>query len=139
VTRRALGRGRLLVSVGAILALVGMVPAWWLVERTNLPALSGNGFQGPGIVVFLATLALLALIVLPFASRDGDSSISTPSVFVIVAVAAIGAFLWRVYEISQFGGLALPQQAPGLWLTGLGLLAIAWGVGSLLTERPTAY
>jgi hypothetical protein len=33
----------------------------------------------------------------------------------------------------------LPFDAPGLWLTGAGLLLVAWGVGEILTERPSQH
>lgn len=136
MTRRALGRGRLLVIVGAITALAGMLLPWWVVARTGFTPLSGNGFEGAGIVVFLAALGLLSLITLPFASRDGESALDRPAVYVVVAMVAIGAFLYRIYEISQFGGLGLPTQSLGLWTTAAGLLLVAWGVGDILTERP---
>ena len=136
MTRRALGRGKLLVVVGVVAALAGMLLPWWVVGRTGLTSLSGNGFEGTGILVFLAALGLLSLVILPFASRDGESALDRPVVYVVVALVAIGAFLYRVYEISQFGGLSLPTQSLGLWLTGAGLLLVAWGVGDILTERP---
>jgi hypothetical protein len=135
MTRRALGRGRLLIVVGSLVALAGLLPAWWLVERTNLTPLSANGFQGIGIVIFLACLALLALVTLPFASRDGQSSLDRPAAYAVVGLAAVGSFLWRVFEISQSSGLSLSPQAPGMWITGAGLLVVAWGVGDLVTER----
>ena len=135
MTRRALGRGRLLVVLGSLIALPGLLPAWWLVERTNLTPLSGNGFQGIGIFIFLACLALLALVTLPFASRDGYSSFDRPAAYLVVGLVAIGSFLWRVFEISQSSGLSLSLQAPGMWITGAGMLLVAWGVGDLVTER----
>ena len=139
MNRRALGRGRLLVVVGSITALVGMVPPWWVVERTGQAPLSGNGFDGAGLIVFLAALALLAIVVMPFASRDGESSFDRGPVYIVLALIAIGAFLWRAYEIVQFGGI-VPAQTIGLWITGAGLLIVAWGVGDILTERsPTTY
>ena len=136
MTRRALGRGRLLVVSGAIASLAGMFLPWWVVARTGLSPLSGNGFQGAGIVVFLCVLGLLALVTLPFASRDGESALDRPAAYVAIAAGAIGAFLFRVYEISQFGGLGQPTQLLGLLITGAGLLILAWGVGDILTERP---
>jgi hypothetical protein len=139
VTRRALGRGRLLVIVGALVTLAGLVPRWWLQERTNQPDLAGNGFAGIGLVIFLAALTLMAIVVLPFATRDGTSGLDKPLVYGALALIAIAAFLWRLFEISQVPGIGLPTQAPGLWLTGLGLLVVAWGVGTVATERPPDY
>lgn len=139
MTRRALGRGRRLVALGALVSLGGMIPAWWRLPRTNATALSGAGLEGVGIVIFLAVLALLAVITLPYATRDGDSALDRPASFVLVALLAIASFLFRVFEISRFAQLALPTEAPGLWLTGAGLLIIVWGVADILTERPPTY
>jgi hypothetical protein len=140
MTRRALGRGRLLVVIGAVVTLAGMAPSWWKLPRTNADALAGNGLEGAGIIVFLAALALLAIVVLPYATRDGDSALDRPGSYVLIALAAIGAFLFRIFEISRFTSLGLPLDAPGMWLSGLGLLIVVWGVGDLLTERPpTSY
>jgi hypothetical protein len=139
MNRRALGRGRLLVALGALVALVGMIPGWWSVARTNTSALVGNGLEGAGIVIFLAALGLLALITVPYATRDGDSALDRPGSYVLVALLAIGAFLFRIYEISRFATLGLPMEAPGLWLTGVGLLIVVWGVADMLGERPPTY
>ena len=95
MTRRALGRGRLLIVAGSLVTLVGMVPAWWVVERTGQAALTGNGFDGAGLVVFLAALLLIALVVLPFASREGDSPLDRAPLYIGVALLGIGAFLPR--------------------------------------------
>jgi len=138
VTRRALGRGRLLIVVGSLVTLVGMVPAWWVIERTGQAAITGNGFEGAGLVVFLAALLLIALVVLPFASRDGDSPLDRGPLYVAVALLGIGAFLFRLYQIMQFGGLSLTESI-GLWITGVGLLIVVSGVGDILTEKPREY
>lgn len=137
MTRRALGRGRWLIALGSLVCIIGIVPAWWRIARTNAEALSGNGLEGVGIVVFLSSLAMLAVITLPYASRHGDSSLDRPAAFVLLAGMATAAFLMRIYEIITFNALGLPFEAPGLWLTGAGLLLVAWGVGEILTERPS--
>ena len=139
MNRRALGRGRLLVVLGASVTLVGMVPAWWRLARTNAPALSGSGLEGAGIIIFLTALALLAVVTLPYATRDGISSLDRPASYVLLGLMAIGAFLFRIFEISRFTNLGQPLEAPGLWLSGLGLLIVVWGVADLLSERPPAY
>ncbi len=75
MNRRALGRGRVLIFLGSIVSVVGLFPVWWMIPRTNEAALSGNGLQGAGIIIFLASLAMLAAVVMPFTTRDGDSAI----------------------------------------------------------------
>ena len=139
MNRRALGRGRLLVVIGALATLAGMYPAWWTLPRTNASALSGNGLEGAGIIIFLGVLALIAVVVLPYATRDGDASLDRPASYVLLTLMAVGAFLFRLFEISRFTGLGLPPDAPGLWLSGVGLVIVVWGVADLLTERPPSY
>ena len=134
--RRALGRGRLLIVIGALVTLIGLVPTWWVLGGTVTIRQSGNGFSGVGIVIFLASLALLAVVTLPYARRDGESSLDVPLVYVLLAFAAIAAFLWRAYEIYLTGGLGLPPSSLGVWLTAAGLLVTAWGVGEVLVEKP---
>lgn len=136
MNRRALGRGRLLVVIGALVTLAGMIPTWWKLPRTNATSLSGNGLEGAGIIIFLGALALLAVVTLPYATRDGDSALDRPASFVLLALMTIGAFLFRMFEISRFTSLGLPTEAPGMWISGLGLLVVVWGVGDLLSERP---
>src|SRR5688572_1496709 len=100
MNRPALGRGRFLIVIGAIASLIGLIPTWWVVERTALPDLSGNGLQGPfGVAVFLASLAMLAVVTMPFASHSGESSVDRAASYVVLAAVAIGAFGWRLYEI----------------------------------------
>ncbi|MEP7378597.1 MAG: hypothetical protein ABI725_03445 [Chloroflexota bacterium] len=136
MNRRALGRGRWLVVIGALVTLAGMIPSWWKLPRTNAAALSGNGLEGAGIIIFLGALALLAVVTLPYATRDGDSALDRPASYVLLAMMTVGAFLFRIFEISRFASLDLPPEAPGMWLSGLGLVIVVWGVGDLLTERP---
>ncbi len=69
--RRPLGRGRLIASGSAILVLVGCALPWFRAGGADgIPPLQGNAFEGPGILVFLAALATLALAALPYAAGD---------------------------------------------------------------------
>lgn len=137
--RRALGRGRRLIALGALACLAGMLPAWWMLVRSNAAPVTGNGLDGAGVVVFLSVLAMLAVITLPYAARDGQAGLDRPAAYVFLGGLALAAFLLRIFEISQFSGLGLPPEAPGLWLTGAGLLLVVWGVADILTERPTTF
>ena len=140
MNRRAFGRGRLIIVVGAIVTLAGTVPPWWIAGGPPLyPGYSGNAFEGPGIIVFVCALAMLALVVLPFARREREAGLDRPSSYALLAVLAIGGFVLRAYQLAQDGLLALPAEAPGLWLTGAGLLVVAWGVAELLNERPAEW
>jgi hypothetical protein len=135
VSARGGGRGRLVLFAGALVTLAGIPLTWWTIERTNAPSLTGSGLQGVAIFVFLAALAMIAVIILPFASRAGESALDRPGVYALLALIAVAAYAWRVVEISGFASLGLPQEVPGLWLSGAGLVIVLWGVGDLLTTR----
>jgi hypothetical protein len=139
VTRRSLGRGRLLVALGALIVLGGSAPAWWTIGGTVTPAYSGNAFEGIGILVFVAAVLLLALIVLPFTRREGESGLDRPAVYGLLAALGIGSFGLRVLQLADDGVLGLPDRAPGLWITAVGLAVIGWGLAELLNERPAEW
>lgn len=138
MNRRSFGRGRLIISIGAVLTLAGTLPAWWTVGGQVTQELSGNAFDYPsvGIVVFVAALAMLFVMVLPYARRDGEAGIDRPLTYGLLWLVAAAALGLRVYQINEFGGLGLPDRAPGLWLTAFGLLVVAGGLINLLAERP---
>ena len=139
--RRSLGRGRLIIVLGALIILGGSLPAWWTVGGTVTQPESGNAFDFPSIaiVVFLAALAMMFIVVLPYARREGEAGLDRPLGYGLLALAALGAFAIRLYQIYNFDGLGMPDRAPGLWITGAGLLVVVWGVVELLGERPLEY
>jgi hypothetical protein len=135
--RRGIGRGRLLIGIGATLAIVAMPMAWFTVGGQVLPAVSGSGFDGAGVVTFVAAVGMLALIVLPYASRTGHSSLDRPASFAALLAIGVGGLLVEAWELlnADPSRLGWPDRAPGLWLASLGMLIAAWGVGELLAER----
>ena len=137
--RRGLGRGRVLVGIGSVIALVAMALPWVTVGDTvpDLTPLQRNGFDPPGILVFVSAISLLALLVLPYASRDGRSSLDRPISYVIAAAVGVVGFVIEAAGLFSDGHLRLPDKAPGLWLAAAGLIVLCWGVGELLAERPT--
>jgi len=140
VTRRSLGRGRLIVVGGALVTIIASVPAWWTVGGTVTQAQSGNAFTfpGSGIVVFLAAIALIVVVVLPYARRAGEAGLDRPLSYGLLLLVALGALALEVLRINGFDGLGLPDRAPGLWLAGAGLLIVAAGLIDLAGERPSA-
>lgn len=135
--RRGLGRGRVLVGLGAVLALIGMALPWLTVGSAYLSPTQENGFDGAGILVFVAGIGLLALLILPFASRTGTSPLDRPISYIVLAGIGVVGLVVEVVQLFGIGKLELPDRAPGLWLAAAGLFIICWGVGELLSERPT--
>jgi hypothetical protein len=130
--RRPVGRARLTAAVGALVTLAGCLLPWWTVGggRNEITKLSGNAFDSLGIVVFLAALATIALITLPYATERPVAADRWSS-YVAIAVVAWLAFLYRVLDLILQHALAFDEpvdvftRIPGLWITGIGLVILA--------------
>ena len=137
--RRPLGRGRLVAAISAILMLVGCALPWFRAGGSDgIPPIQGNAFEGPGILVFLAALATLALVALPYASGDRPVAIDRWWAYAAIGGVAAVALLVRVAAISSAaGGLAtmLPDRAPGLWLTAVGVLGLLFAAADMYGQR----
>lgn len=140
--RRGLGRGRLLVGLGAVIAIVGMPLPWFTVGGEVLPAVTGNGFDGSGVLVFTAAAAMLALLALPYASRSRHSSLDRPAVFAALALLGVAGMALEIVTSWNAGwateGALNPDRAPGLWLAGAGVAVASWGAAELFAEGPAA-
>jgi hypothetical protein len=135
VHRRPVGRGRTIAALSAIVLLVGSVLPWYTAGGADgIPAASGNAFEGAGIVVFLAALATLALVTLPYAAGDRPVGFDRWPWFAIVWLAAVVAFSLRVADLAGQGVLGLPDRAPGLWLTAAGLIVLGRAVYEIWAE-----
>jgi hypothetical protein len=125
--RRPLGRGRRLAAVSALVLVIGSILPWWTVGGTDgLPPVSGNAFEASGILVFLAALATLALVTLPFASERPIALDRWPAYIIVMGLAVVG-FVLRVVGLILEGPVASlrPDRAPGLYIVAIGLAALA--------------
>ncbi len=138
MNRRSLGRGRLIVGLGAVLALVGCLFPWGQTAGIGLPPERTGAFDGAGILVFVAAIALLALIALPYAAGDQPIAFDRPFAFVVVGVVALAGFALKVIQVVGEGLLALPDHALGLWIAGIALALVVWGLLEMVAERPRA-
>jgi len=140
--RRGLGIGRVLVGVGAVLSIIGVFLPWqsaWGGD-TGIPLITQDGFDGGGVLVFVAAVGLLALLLLPYASSSGRSMLDRSTSFVLLgglAVAGLGIALVQMFTSDSLQ-LTPIDRAIGLWLTIIGVALIAWGVGEILGERSKA-
>jgi hypothetical protein len=133
--RRPLGRGRRLAALAALIIIVGCLLPWWQFGGGNgLPLRTGNAFEGAGILVFFSALATIALVTLPYATDRPVSVDRTISYLAIVVVGWIGLVL-RALDLFVVGALALPNTAPGLWLSALGLAVLSRAVYEIAGER----
>jgi len=139
--RRPLGRGRWVAAASAILIVVGCTLPWFRAGGGEgmMPALVGNGFSGPGILVFLAALATLALVALPYAMGDRPVAVDRWWVYALLAgIAALGVLLRTLGVVLEPGGFGtmLPDRAPGIWLAAGGVVGLAFATAELFGARP---
>ena len=138
--RRPLGRGRWVAAASAILIVVGCTLPWFRAGGgEGIPALVGNGFFGPGILAFLAALATLALVALPYAMGDRPVAVDRWWVYALLAgIAALGVLLRALAIALDSGGFGtmLPDRAPGIWLAAAGVVGLAFATAELYGARP---
>jgi len=137
--RHPLGRGRLVAAISALIMLAGCVLPWFRAGgEDGIPAIEGNAFEGPGILVFLAALATLALAALPYAAGDRPLAIDRWWAYGAVAAVAAVALVARVAGIAaESGGLLtmLPDRAPGLWLAAAGVVGLFFATAEIYGQR----
>lgn len=145
--RRPLGRGRLLAVVAAVVILVGCVASIEWPATALLPWFSIGGgpgelslvqrgaFDGSGILAFLAAMAVLALVTLPYAAGDRPVGIDRGLVYLLItAVALVGVAIWPFVGIDgAFGGL-FPDRAPGYWIAVVGVIVLARATFEIFQE-----
>ena len=138
--RRPLGRGRWVAAFSAILIGVGCALPWVRAGGGEgmMPALVENGFVGPGILAFLAALATLALVALPYAMGDQPVAIDRWWVYALLAgIAALGVLLRALAIAIDSGGFRtmLPDRAPGIWLAAAGVVGLTFAAAELHGAR----
>jgi drug/metabolite transporter (DMT)-like permease len=122
--RRPVSRGRRLAAFAALLMLGGCLLPWYTFVG-DLPVNPFRAFDGSGILVFVAGLAALALLALPYAAGDRPVGLDRWIAFALIfAVAFLGILLWPFQFLDEPAGL-LPDRAPGYWLATVGVLALA--------------
>jgi hypothetical protein len=126
--RRSMSSGRRLAAVGAIVILIGCLLPWFVLGGNGgLPELVYRAFDGTGMLTFLAGLATLALVTLPFAAGERPVGIDHPMSFVLLAVLAfVGVILWipNVHVLDAPDGL-FPNRAYGYWISVVGCIILA--------------
>ena len=138
--RRGLGRGRTLIAVGAILGIISMPLSWQKAGGIVLPVSTDWGFSGAGVVMFLASVAMLAVIVLPYTTKTRRSTIDRPVVYLgllVVGVSGLGLAIIDLIGGEEQYSLT-PLDAPGLWLAVAGMALATWGVLELFAEKPSS-
>ena len=130
--RRPLGQGRTMAAIGGVVILIGCFLPWWRVGGGDgLPVVTGNAFEGSGIVVFLVGVATLFLVALPYAIGDRPTGLDRWVSFALLAGIGWLALAWRVLSLLLDGAFTFQEpteiftNGPGLWIVGIGLTILA--------------
>jgi hypothetical protein len=115
---------------------------WWraggeLVSGVELPASSGIGLEGPGVVIFAAAILSLALLDIGYARGRWGFALDAPAIYLILGLAAAAALVWRAWELWSVSYLPLPQNSPGLILAIVGVGLFLYGAGTGLGTQRT--
>lgn len=135
--RQGLGRGRPIVAVGGVLALLGSFLPWVSAGELTGQVVTGNGLSGTGILVFVSAVGLLMIILFPYASASGRSSLDQPPAYAILCGISILGMLLTLAQLWTADALRLwpPDRAPGLVLAVAGVVISAIGVAEVIGER----
>jgi hypothetical protein len=135
--RRPLGAGRRLAGLASLLIIAACFLPWFQSSSDRgLPPLTGNAFDGSGVIVFFVALAIIALLALPYAAGDVPVGLDRSLSFLILAVVGWLAIAIRIVQLGSTSIEAiLPGRAYGLWLAVLGLILVSRAVYDIGRER----
>jgi hypothetical protein len=133
-------RYRLLILLGSLLMIgAGFLP-WWRIggERVSgveVPASSGIGLEGPGLVIFGAAVIALVLLDIGYMRGRWGFLLDAPWAYLVLGLAAGAALGYRFWELWSVGFLPLPQSSPGLAAAAVGVALVLYGAGIGFTVR----
>jgi hypothetical protein len=135
-------RFRVPILIGALLMVGAVFLPWWqaggdLVNGVELPASSGIGLDGAGLVIFGAGVVALAVLDIGYARGRWGFALDAPGMYLVLGLAATGALVWRGWELWSVSYLPLPQHAPGLILAVVGVGLFLYGAGTGFGARRT--
>lgn len=125
----------MLAVAGAVVVLVGTLLPWYAFRaEAGLPAIELRAFDGSGVLAFIAALATLALVALPYAAGERPVSADRGLAYLLlVAVAGIGVLMWPLQVMDDVSGLA-PARAVGWWIAVIGIAVLARGAFEIQRE-----
>lgn len=132
---RSGGRFRFLVLLGSLLMIVAGFLPWWhaggeSVSGVDVPASSGIGLEGPGLVIYGVALAALILLDIGYMRGRWGFILDAPLVYLLLGIVAAAALGYRAWELWSVGYLPLPQRSPGLAVAAVGIALVLYGAGT---------
>jgi hypothetical protein len=139
---RSAGRFRFLVLVGSLLMVAAGFLPWWhaggeSVSGVAVPASSGIGLEGPGLLIYGVAIASLVLLDIGYMRGRWGFILDAPWVYLLLGLVAASALGYRAWELWSVGYLPLPQRSPGLAVAAVGVALVLYGAGTGFGTRRT--
>ncbi len=135
------GRGRWILAAGAVIMAGSCFLQWWQIGGSGageLPQVGANGFNqmtGSAYVMFLAAVASLFLVVLPFAS-ERPLGIDHPLAYLVLLLVGLVGYIGAVANLATRSLVPVPpQNGLGFWIAIAGLVLYARGIFEMHEER----
>ena len=128
-------RFRLPILLGCLLMVVAGFLPWWrvggeMVSGVQVPASSGIGLEGPGLIIFFAAIVALVFLDIGYIRGRWGFVLDAPWVYLTLGLAAAAALTFRIWELWSLGFLPLPQRSPGLAAAAVGVALLLYGAGT---------
>jgi hypothetical protein len=128
-------RSRFLVLLGSLAMIGSGFLSWWRiggesVSGVEVPAASGIGLEGPGLVIYATAILALVLLDIGYIRGRWGFILDTPLVYLLLGVVAGAALVYRGWELWSVGYPPLPQQSPGLAVAAVGVALVLYGAGT---------
>jgi hypothetical protein len=128
-------RFRLFVLLGCLLMIASGFLPWWhaggdTVSGVQLPAATGLGLEGVGLLIYGAAILALVLLDIGYIRGRWGFFLDTPVVYLVLGLVAGGALLYQGWELWSVGYLPLPQRSPGLAVAAVGIATMLYGAGT---------
>jgi len=134
-------RGRWILAIGAVIMAGSCFLQWWQIGGNGadeLSRLTANGFNqmtGSAYLMFLASVASLFLVTLPFASEK-PIGIDHPLSYLILLVLAVVGYGGAAATLVSHSLIPFPpQDGLGFWIAILGIVLYARGIFEMHEER----
>ncbi len=128
-------RFRIFVLLGCLLMIASGFLPWWhaggdTVSGVQLPAATGLGLEGTGLLIYGAAILALVLLDIGYMRGRWGFILDTPFVYLLLGLVAAGALLYQGWQLWSVGYLPLPQRSPGLAVAAVGIATLLYGAGT---------
>jgi hypothetical protein len=128
-------RFRLFILLGSLLMIASGFLPWWhagggTVSGVHLPAATGLGLEGVGLLIYATAIGSLVLLDIGYMRGRWGFALDTPLVYLFLGLVAAGALLYQGWQLWSVGYLPLPQRSPGLAMAAVGIATLLYGAGT---------